>query len=153
MKRSQALLLRDAVQQFVRASGLLSANETPCGQPLPVSEAHALMSLLAASEPLTLQELGSELSIDKSNVSRLCKRLRSSGLVSTRPCKSDGRAKRLALTAKGERVASTVERASRERFANIVAALPRSRAPGIVEAISELTQAIHRASEPSGVSS
>jgi len=150
MKPSQAVLLRDAVQGFVRTFGLLAGNQTPCGQPLQVSEAHALMAMLAPDEDPTLHDLGQVLGIDKSNVSRLCARLQSSGLIASRTCKRDRRAKRLELTAKGRRLAADVESASRKRFAAVLAALPVASIPGVVEALRELTSAIRQTSQTEG---
>jgi DNA-binding MarR family transcriptional regulator len=62
------------MQRLFRRFGALSADATPCGKPLSMAHAHALMVLLTRGE-LSQQELGAELCIDKSNVARLCARM------------------------------------------------------------------------------
>ncbi len=145
MKPSASLELRNAVREFVRAFGLLSTNNTPCGVPMHVSEAHALMELKAP----TLADLRNTLQIDKSNISRLCKRLQSKGLVHCHPCDVDGRAKRIVLTDEGFQLATLVDDASLRRFSELVAALPDSASISIVKSVESLTRAIQSvATEP-----
>jgi DNA-binding MarR family transcriptional regulator len=152
MKPSASLELRNAVREFVRAFGLLSTNNTPCGVPMHVSEAHALMELKARherNEPPTLADLRNTLQIDKSNISRLCKRLQSKGLVHCHPCDVDGRAKRIVLTDEGFQLATLVDDASLRRFSELVAALPDSASISIVKSVESLTRAIQSvATEP-----
>ena len=68
--------LRRSIQRFVRAFGLLAGDQTPCGQPLAPSHAHALLVLLerecvAPANALKQQELASALGLDKSSITRL----------------------------------------------------------------------------------
>ena len=63
------LALQDQMMALVRAFGLHQPDQTPCGQPIPVSEAYALAAL-AGEEPLTQQELGRRLRLEKSTISR-----------------------------------------------------------------------------------
>ena len=70
----------DALQRrliaFVRAFGLHKGDETPCGVPIPVSEAHALTALADAGAGGRSQtDLGRELGLTKSTVSRLVDQL------------------------------------------------------------------------------
>src|SRR3954465_11352296 len=62
----------DAIERnlvaFVRAFGLHQPGVTPCGEPVPVSEAHALSELAAG--PLSQRELGERLGLTKGTVSR-----------------------------------------------------------------------------------
>lgn len=146
--RPDADRLRAHVQGFVRAFGLLAGDRTPCGRPLSVSHAHALMVLLARgdADPPTQQELARALGIDKSNVTRLCARMASMGHAARRPCPLDARARRVALTAKGRRVAEQVEQASRARFAAVLTAVPRASRASLIEALSVLERAVTKAS-------
>ena len=111
--------LRRLIQTFIRSAGLLAGDQTPCGHPVAVSHAHALMVLLETARKgkrVTQRELGQALGIDKSNVTRLCRRMESAGhLVQSRSA-DDGRARLLSLTTRGTRVAKNVERSSRDRF-------------------------------------
>jgi len=119
--------LRIAVQRFVRSFGLLASDQTPCGTAISTSYAHALVVLLERGrrrERSTQQELGEALGIDKSNVARLCAKMQRAGHVTQQRSAADGRARLLALTASGRRLAERVEVASRDRFTQLLAALP-----------------------------
>ena len=144
-RREDAVVLRDAVQRFVRSLGLLAADQTPCGQPLHVSEALAIVELGRCngheSRGPTQRELGEHLGIDKSNVSRLCTRLLASGLIRSKPCLDDGRCKRITLTAKGKRLAASIDSASRNRFESIAETLS-SECGQVSEALDALSNAM-----------
>src|SRR4051812_42168008 len=96
--------LRNLVQTFVREFGLLAADETPCGHPIPLSYAHALMILLKARgdvAAISQAQLGDALGIDKSNVARLCSRMEEAGHAEQRRAPDDGRSRLIELTEKG----------------------------------------------------
>src|SRR4051794_33125278 len=65
---------------FIRAFGLLAADVTPCGEPVPVSEAHAITELAGAG-PLSQRELGDRLQLTKGTVSRIVRLLAERGWV------------------------------------------------------------------------
>lgn len=139
-----AELLRRSVQQFVRSFGLLAANATPCGTPLPLSHAHALMFLLTRSPdaPPTQQALGEALGIDKSNVARLCGKMERQGHLTQRRSPTDGRARLLALTARGQRAARALDEASRQRFARVLAVVPAELRGSLLASLEALNGAI-----------
>src|ERR1017187_3964536 len=127
--------LRRLIQTFIRSIGLLAGDQTPCGQPLAVSHAHALMVLLEAAREgnrLTQRELGQSLGIDKSNGAGLCGRMEGAGHVAQSRSADDGRPRLLSLTAVGERMAKNVERSSRDRFARLVVAIPGESCAGVL---------------------
>jgi DNA-binding MarR family transcriptional regulator len=137
--------LRDAVHAFIRGFGLLTSDQTPCGHPLHLSEAHALLALKARNESKsqapTQRELGDHLKVDKSNVSRLCRRLEAKGFIKCKPCAQDGRSRRVSLTAKGMRLASQVDAASKARFSALAALLQSDNAK-VVKSLGALSEAI-----------
>lgn len=140
-----AELLRRSVQQFVRSFGLLAANATPCGTPLSLSHAHALMFLLARSAdptPPTQQALGEALGIDKSNVARLCEKMERQGHLTQSRSPTDGRARLLALTTRGQRAARETDEASRQRFARVLAAVPAELRGPLLASLEALNGAI-----------
>jgi DNA-binding MarR family transcriptional regulator len=144
--------LRTLVQRFIRAFGLLSSDRTPCGKPLSVSHAQALMILLEHRRDRlkpTQQQLGKELGIDKSNVARLCARMQKAGHITQERCLEDGRARRLSLTDTGARVATNVEKSSRQRFASVLSAIPPHARAGVLSALEALNDAV-RESSPRG---
>jgi DNA-binding MarR family transcriptional regulator len=141
----EAANLRRLVQTFIRSAGLLAGDQTPCGHPLAVSHAHALMVLLETARKgkrVTQRELGQALGIDKSNVARLCRRMESAGhLVQSRSA-DDGRERLLSLTTRGTRVAKNVERSSRDRFEWLMSAIPRRSRAGVLSSLACLNQAL-----------
>src|SRR5690606_19488173 len=126
--------LRRLTQRLFRRFGALAADSTPCGQPLSLAHAHALIILLRRGE-LAQQELGAELCIDKSNVARLCSKLVETGSVTQRQCDHDRRSRRVSLTARGQRLARDVDAASRARFDALLAALPAERRDDVIAAL------------------
>jgi DNA-binding MarR family transcriptional regulator len=129
------------MQRLFRDFGALAADATPCGKPLPMAHAHALMTLLARGE-LSHRELGADLRIDKSNVARLCAKMTEAGHVEQRPSEQDGRSRIVSLTARGKRLAREVDAASRARFEALLAALPAPRRAPLIGALEQLVSAI-----------
>lgn len=140
-----AELLRRSLQQFVRSFGILAANATPCGTPLSLSHAHALMFLLGRSgdaTPPTQQALGEALGIDKSNAARLCAKMERQGHLAQTRSSTDGRARLLALTTRGRRAAREIDEASRQRFARLLAAVPAELRDSLLASLEALNAAI-----------
>jgi DNA-binding MarR family transcriptional regulator len=133
--------LRWVMQRLFRRFGALAAESTPCGKPLSMGHAHALMILMARGE-LSQQQLGRELCIDKSNVARLCAKMIEAGHAKQRASDEDGRSRRVSLTARGARLAAEVDAASRTRFDRLIAALPSKRRAYVVEAFHLVIDAL-----------
>jgi len=138
---AQADELRRLMQRLFRRFGALTADATPCGKPLSMAHAHALMVLRAKGE-LSQQELGAELCIDKSNVARLSARMVEAGHIDQRPSDKDGRSRRLSLTAKGTRLAGEVDAASGARFGSLLSALPVSSRRRVLDSLHELVTSL-----------
>lgn len=129
------------MQRLFRSFGALANDATPCGKPLPMAHAHALMVLLARGE-LSQQELGKALSIDKSNVARLCAKMVEAGHARQKPNEHDARSRMVSLTSQGQRLASEVDVSSRERFEALLGALPKGRRSQLLGALNELVVAM-----------
>lgn len=129
------------MQRLFRDFGALAADTTPCGKPLPMAHAHALLVLLAHAE-LSQQELAAELRIDKSNVARLCAKMAEVGHVEQKPSATDGRSRIVSLTAAGKRLAREVDSASHARFGALLAALPAARRGQLIGALEQLVTAM-----------
>ena len=140
-KAADARELRRVMQQLFRRFGVLASDSTPCGKPLAPAHAHALMALLTRGEA-SQQELGSELGIDKSNVARLCARLVEAGHAEQEPSETDGRSRRVSLTAAGRKLAREVDVASAARFAAILRGLPGAQPQRVIDALQSLISAI-----------
>lgn len=61
--------LQERMIDLIRAFGLHRPDEVPCGQPVAVAEAHALLEL-SREEPLLQKDLAAKLRLEKSTVSR-----------------------------------------------------------------------------------
>jgi DNA-binding MarR family transcriptional regulator len=139
---SLASAFRSSLQGFVRQFGLLLEDETPCGVPIPPSEAHALLVLRERNgDALRHKDLTEALGLDKSSVARLCGRLERRGHVLQERSDSDGRARNVVLTAKGRRLADQLEEASRLRFERLLKAISAEERDGVVRAVAVLRDA------------
>jgi DNA-binding MarR family transcriptional regulator len=137
--------LRPLLQAFIRRFGLLSPDRTPCGKDLPPSDAHALMILRAAGEDgLPQAALAARLGVDKSTASRVVGRLLDAERAERAPSSADAREKPVRLTARGMKLARELDAASAERFATLLAHVPRRRRADVVDAVRELVAALER---------
>ncbi len=131
--------LRVAFHAVVRGFGLLDSGRTPCGQPISVSHAHALIELL--HRPDSMQgDLGHALGLSKSAVSRMAAGLEKRGWIERRPDDEDGRVRRLRLTPRGRRLAKRVDSTSIDRFAAMLEGIPvdlRAQAVSMLEVLHQ----------------
>ncbi|MEZ4230197.1 MAG: MarR family winged helix-turn-helix transcriptional regulator [Polyangiaceae bacterium] len=141
----EATQLRELMQVLFRRFGVLASDRTPCGQALPIAHAHALMVLLA-SQPLTQQQLGQALCIDKSNVTRLCQKLSSAGHIEQR-VGDDARQRLVRLTPSGKRLARQVDEASEFRFRAIIDSMSSHRKQ-LIPVLQELVRGMEQLSPP-----
>jgi DNA-binding MarR family transcriptional regulator len=144
-----AIQFRRSVRSLVRALGVLDEARTPCGVDISVREAHALDAIAtaeAAGSPLSQSDLQTALNVDKSNVTRVVQQLVAEGRVEQRTGQDDGRVRKLHLTAKGRRVARTVEEQSLERFAAVLDRIPASERNSVARAIDAFRVALEGAS-------
>lgn len=149
-KAKTARELQTSIQDFVRSFGLLVTKQTPCGQPVTPSIAHALMALLDRDEqglPTQQHELAELLGLDRSSITRLCSRLEGAGRLKQEPAPADARTRRLRLTASGQRMATNLRAASLTRFTRIVDAIPPSQRQPLLEAVKLLTAAVRSLEE------
>lgn len=135
------LALQERMIGLIRAFGLHRSDRTPCGQPVSVAEAHALMEL-AQREPLLQKELVSCLRLEKSTVSRLVGAMERRGWVERDRCPRDGRAIELRLTDAGQKAATNLAESRRAKFARVLEAIPEEERESIMQALSTLEEAM-----------
>jgi DNA-binding MarR family transcriptional regulator len=138
---TDAAALQDRVVSLVRPFGLHRSGETPCGKPIPVSEAHALVEL-AQDDGLTQSELGTQLRLEKSTITRLVGQLLARGWLERERHPSDGRAVLLHLTPRGLQAAVEIENARRQRVASLVDCIPKEDREQVLRALGVLTEAL-----------
>ena len=95
---------------LTRAFGWPRPAETPCGSPVPISEAHALLELSRGSA-LTQKQLAIALNLRKSSVSRVTSNLMKRGWIEKKRNGEDGRAWDVSLTSAGKEAAASLARA------------------------------------------
>ncbi len=132
---------QDNMVALVRALGLHKPDQTPCGQPVSVGEAHALMEI--AREPGIAQHgLVQRLRLEKSTVSRIAGLLERRGWITRERDASDTRYVRLRLTASGRKSNATIAAARAAKFAKVFAALPKAQHTDVIVAISALVEVL-----------
>lgn len=131
---------QDALMRFVRNFGLHQPDRTPCGQPLPVSEAHALAEI-ARDGPLRQIELARRLKLQKSSVSRLVTNLAERGWLHRHAADDDGRGVLLELTDAGVVAAARQADARRARFTSLLDRIPDHDRATVVRVLQTLAEA------------
>ncbi len=130
--------------QLVRSLGLHKPDETPCGQPISVAEAHALLEI--SREPgLTQNGLAQRLGLEKSTVSRIAAMLEGRSWVRRVRDERDARFVRLHLTQHGIKANARIAESRRAKFERIFSAIPASRRHSIVESLSLLLEVTREA--------
>jgi len=137
--------LEQRLVAFVRAFGLHQPERTPCGEPIPVSHAHALTEL--AAQPLTQAELARRLRLDRSVVSRMADALADRAWLRRERHPHDQRAIQLVLTDGGRAAADRVAGARRARMATLLDAVPADERDGVLYALDVLTKSLTKTSK------
>ncbi len=140
---SAAADLAAAMVALVRAFGLHRPDETPCGTPVPVAEAHAVMDLASAGA-MNHGQLAVRLRLEKSTVSRLVRQLEKRKWIERTSAKHDRRVIQIRLTAAGKRAALRLEKARRSKFDNLLAAIPKAKRAVIPDSMSALVAALEK---------
>ncbi|MFI6737264.1 MarR family winged helix-turn-helix transcriptional regulator [Nonomuraea sp. NPDC050451] len=138
---SEEMQLQETVARFVRAFGLHQPDQTPCGQPIPVSEAHALGEL-ARDGALRQSDLAHRLRLEKSSTSRLVTQLINRGWAERTPAPDDGRGVLVQLTPQGANAAEQLAKARAKRFTAILDRVPEGERADVLRALTILTEAI-----------
>lgn len=135
--------LQEAMVRFVRAFGLHQPDQTPCGQSIPVSEAHALGEL-ARDGALRQHDLARRLRLEKSSTSRLVTQLIGRGWAERAPAPEDGRGVVVQLTPAGVKAAAQLAQARAARFSAILDRVPPEEHAIVLRALELLTNATDR---------
>ena len=126
---------------LIRGLGLHRPDQTPCGQPVAVAEAHALLEL--SREPgLSQKGLAARLRLEKSTVSRIVTLLERRGWVDRRRDSVDTRIVRVHLTRDGHEAAANLAAARQAKFAKIFGAIPASERGAVLHVLHTLTEVI-----------
>jgi DNA-binding MarR family transcriptional regulator len=135
-------ILGQTMSWLFRLRGVLDPDHAVPGLGASVSEAMALGRLAAG--PLTQQDLGAYLGLEKSTVSRLVDAMAAKGWVGKEPDPANRRYRMVQLTDAGGRAASRVADAIRQRHARILAALSPEERVAVAVALPALARAMAR---------
>lgn len=126
---------------LIRTLGLHQPDRTPCGQPVSVAEAHALLEL--GREPgLSQNGLAARLRLEKSTVSRIVSALEKRGWVARRRNPHDTRVVHVHLTDAGRDAAATLAASRQAKFERIFAAIPPAERYAVLSSLDTLLQVI-----------
>lgn len=147
-KHNREDVLRQKILHFIRVLGVLR-EQAPCGLPISISAAHALMYLKNEGKGVvsSQQELQQALDLDKSNVARLCLAMQKQGLILQRSVKADRRYRQVFLTKKGDLMAQKISLASRVRMKRILSHLPKNQFKSILRTFDVMAEAIEIVNE------
>jgi DNA-binding MarR family transcriptional regulator len=126
---------------FVRAFGLHQPDETPCGAPVPVSEAHALAVLAGGDDGMSQTDLGRRLRLGKSTVSRLVDQLERRAWVRRQAGGDDARRRLVVLTPEGRKAADEIGGRRAARMARLLDRIPEADLAAVLAALDVLTEA------------
>jgi DNA-binding MarR family transcriptional regulator len=143
MKSKSSDDLAAGVVALVRSFGLHRPEETPCGEPIPVGEAHALMDL-AKHGPMNHGDLAVRLKLQKSTVSRLVRQLERRDWITRDNFSKDNRVILIKLTRKGNAAAKRLGRARRSKFDSLLAAIPESQRRNVITTLTALAKALDK---------
>lgn len=127
---------------FIRAFGLHRPEQTPCGEPISVAEAHALMELVK-QQPVSQTTLGERLHLVKSTVSRVVGLLERRRYLERRRDPNDGRAVQLWLTENGRHAAAHLANARQAKFARLLEHIPVEERDAVLATLKTLVEALH----------
>jgi len=136
----EARKIRDALRYLLVTHGVMNEHTRPCGTPLTMPHAHALLELLTSETALSIGQLSTALNIDRTNVSRLCQRMEESGEIESE-IGSDARVKLVRLTPHGRSIAQRVDVASAQHFEAVVERLGRP-VDEVIQVLDDVRQAI-----------
>lgn len=138
---SPASEFQETMVALVRTLGLHQPDRTPCGQPVSVAEAHALLEL--GREPgLSQNGLAARLRLEKSSVSRIVTGLEKRGWVERTRKPNDTRIVQVHLTNDGRDAAATLAESRQAKFARIFAAIPPAERDAVLTSLDTLVQVI-----------
>jgi DNA-binding MarR family transcriptional regulator len=111
------------------------------GWSISLSEIYAL-GILADSAPLSQQELGAALSLEKSSVTRLVQQLEQRGWVLRTRDARDNRLRLLRLSEEGMQIAKTLQQHMSEAHATLFARLTPHEQAALLEGLTALRRAL-----------
>lgn len=132
---------QDSMVALIRALGLHQPDRTPCGQPVSVAEAHAVLEL-SRDPGMSQNGLAARLRLEKSSVSRIVTALEKRGWVVRKRDPNDARVVRVHLTGEGRTGGANLAGSRQAKFERIFSAIPASQRDVLLASLNTLLQVI-----------
>lgn len=139
-KNSFDQLLMDVIREM----GVLRPDQVLPGWSLSLSEIYAL-NILAVRAPVSQQELGAALLLEKSSVTRLVQQLEQRGWLLRERDPGDNRLRLLRLTEEGARVTEEIHQHMHERHGDLFARLTPDEQTALVQGLAALRREMRAA--------
>jgi DNA-binding MarR family transcriptional regulator len=137
--------MMESIRALVRRFALSERADVACCG-ITVAQA-ATLDTLAASGPMRQNELGRQLGVTPSTLTRNLARLLDAGLVERLADSKDARASRIRLSGDGARAVDAVRRQEQAFAADVLERLPADRREAIVDGLRLLLVAVRGATE------
>jgi DNA-binding MarR family transcriptional regulator/GNAT superfamily N-acetyltransferase len=134
MDGQQLLTVRSFNRTVTQRIGVLGDDYLGSGRPL--GEARLLFEI--GSGGATVRELRARLALDSGYLSRMLRKLEAQKLTSTRPDASDGRVRRVTLTAKGRKEWDLLDQRSKDLAASLLQPLGAAQRERLLAAMAEV---------------
>lgn len=126
---------------LIRALGLHRPDQTPCGAPVSVGEAHALFEI-SRRPGISQNDLAAHLRLEKSTVSRLAKLLEQRGWLDRARDVTDARLLRLHVSSAGAKMARRLAASRRAKFSKAFEAIPAQKRQAVLDSLSLLSEVL-----------
>lgn len=136
-KNSFDQLLMDVIREM----GVLRPDQVLPGWSLSLSEIYAL-NILAEQAPISQQELGAALLLEKSTVTRLAQQLERRGWVERTRDRDDNRLRMLRLSPLGARMTNEIQQHMHERHAELFNQLSSEEQAALLHGLTALRRAM-----------
>lgn len=133
--------LQKEVQEFLRLFGVLEQNQTPCGCPINITQAHALQEL-SNVDKLTQQQLSEILRIDKSTTSRLVEKLILKGFASRDINIENRRQCYISLTSQGRNISNEISKKRNDKYEGVLQNIENKEQEQVLKALNTLSKSL-----------
>lgn len=133
--------LQKEVQEFLRLFGVLEQNQTPCGYPINITQAHALQEL-SNVDKLTQQQLSEILRIDKSTTSRLVEKLILKGFASRDINIENRRQYYISLTSQGRYISNEISKKRNDKYEGVLQNIENKEQEQVLKALNILSKSL-----------
>jgi DNA-binding MarR family transcriptional regulator len=145
MEKKKIEELRKKLRMLERESGgVFDGRDECCG--VTTAQCHTILEI-GSNREISLIDLADALGLDTSTMSRTIQGLVVARLVDRRASEEDRRYVKISLTEEGRRIFAGIGTRYNAYFKKVVALLPEDRRDGILSAVGEFADAVHRLNE------